>query len=79
MWEYATERKKKKKENGPAWCAAQASQTPLSVFLGQLLRLSKKITVTSVSLSRGLKEFCQPTPGVGPQFFLFLKRKKKEN
>lgn len=25
----------------------------------------------SLSLARGLKEFCQPTPGVGPQFFSF--------
>jgi hypothetical protein len=32
----------------------------------------------SLSLLRGLKEFCQPTPGVGPQFFFFLNEKRKK-
>lgn len=47
----------------------QLEPARLSPSLSQpTVALSKKITVTSVSFSSALKEFCQPTPGVGPRF-----------
>ena len=61
MWEYATKRKKKRSSLN------QPDSLPL--YLSQLLRRRRKSwSPLSRSFSSALKEFCQPTPGVGPRF-----------